>query len=131
MSKITINEEFLENVNDKIKQLGTYSTDETDTGMTWINGEKIYRKVFSGNIVSSETAWTNFINASGSNIKQLVKLQGFFKEATGNILAFPRYETNQYFIQIRYNISNNYFQMYGTHKLWEGLSCYLIVEYLK
>lgn len=45
MSKITINDEFLENVNDKIKQLGTYSTDETDTGMTWINGKKIYRKV--------------------------------------------------------------------------------------
>ena len=41
------------NTNNDITKIETYSENETDTGMVWIDGKKIYRKVWTGNIPSS------------------------------------------------------------------------------
>ena len=37
-----------------------YSTDEQDTGLTWIDGSKIYQKTFEYNYSSSVADWTLF-----------------------------------------------------------------------
>ena len=40
----------------------TYSTTETDTGKTWIDGKPIYRKVFDGlNIAVASDAWRSVV----------------------------------------------------------------------
>lgn len=36
----------VETLDNKIKAQDTYSTEEVDTGRTWINGKKIYSKIF-------------------------------------------------------------------------------------
>lgn len=57
---------FLKEITESLINLGTYSTEETDTGKTWIDGKKIYRKVVPVNFPtsSSTTAETahNIIN---------------------------------------------------------------------
>lgn len=48
----------------------SYSTEETLTGGTWIDGKPIYRKVFSGD------TWTTDIDVTSLNVDQPVKLEG-------------------------------------------------------
>ena len=48
----------------------SYSTTETLTGGTWIDGKPIYRKVFSGD------TWTTDIDVTSLNVDQPVKLEG-------------------------------------------------------
>lgn len=55
-----------------------YSLNETEIGK-WINGEKLYRLVVTGNITGRE----NVIPLSDKNIKSVVKIGGVFTSSTG------------------------------------------------
>lgn len=52
----------------QLKQNLIYSTEETDTGKTWIDGKKIYRKVISFNLDNGDT---NLIDLSSLNISEI------------------------------------------------------------
>ena len=59
-----------------------YSTSETDTGMTWIDGKKIYRKVYTGTTPNSSDK-TNLQDISGLNISTCVKIEGYILSTYG------------------------------------------------
>ncbi len=51
-----------------LKQNLTYSTEEVDTGKTWIDGKKIYRKVLELNL---DAGGSNLIDLSSLNISEV------------------------------------------------------------
>lgn len=59
----------------------TYSTNEVETNMVWIDGKKIYRKTFAGNLNSS-------INHGLSNV-HFVNAYGFYESGTGSFVPLP------------------------------------------
>lgn len=64
-------------VDAKIAAKGVYSTSEVDTGKTWIDGKKIYRKVYNGTIsATGETLIT------ASNVDSLVSYDGWYRVNT-------------------------------------------------
>ena len=56
-----------------------YSTDETFTGMYWIDGKKVYRKVFQTTSPSVTDTNTEIIPDIGVDINQVTGLSGFYK----------------------------------------------------
>lgn len=64
----------------------SYSTTETLTGGTWINGKPIYRKVLTATSIDGEMI--NFLDCSALDIELLKSLTGF---ATN---GYDRYELN-------------------------------------
>ena len=82
-------------------KLTTYSTDEIRVG-TWIDGNPIYRKVFTGNVESSiEHGLTNvnFVNSYG----YVISGSGTFIPLPSLRVAYPNYNigyyvTNQYIV---------------------------------
>lgn len=52
-----------EGVRDVVAEMEGYSTAETDTGKTWIDGKRIYRKVFNVNNINTTTtaAWVTIL----------------------------------------------------------------------
>lgn len=69
----------------KIKAGRNFSTNEIDTGMTWIDGKPIYRKVYKGTV--SQTAQ---VLISASNVDSLVNYDGWYRVA-GNTHYKPWY----------------------------------------
>lgn len=63
-----------------------YSTTETKTGATWINGKPIYRKVYVRTLTSTFPTSDQFIitNADLPPIGILVNLKGMLEYGTGN-----------------------------------------------
>jgi hypothetical protein len=67
----------------------SYTSAETLTGGTWIDGKAIYRKVISGTLTVGQesstqlSAWSNF-----SSIDTLIKLEGTFKQVAGGNTTF-------------------------------------------
>ena len=57
--------------------IGDYSTSEQDTGFTWIDGAKIYRKVFSGTITNAAGDRTTKTLWSSSPIDKIVSQGGW------------------------------------------------------
>lgn len=66
-----------------------YSTDEIDTGKTWIDGKKIYRKViaYNNSITYSTSQITRAIGSLPSNYESLVELRGI----ESNSVTIPRW----------------------------------------
>ena len=97
-----LNEEGLEVVKDKVNEaretaagamalaqqaidnVGStrYSTTEQDTGNTWIDGKKIYRRSYSGPFTSVDTSNTNRLIANyvmtGTNAETIVNAGGYY-----------------------------------------------------
>lgn len=99
--------------------LPSYFTDEIDTGMKWIDGKPIYRKVFTGNIPTTGDVGVNL----GLTFDQLVsenmyiKLdsglflkQGFHNSSGTNIISYGINGTNMnsniYFSIINSTVAN-------------------------
>lgn len=55
-----------------------YSTEETPTGGTWIDGKPIYRKIFTG-VVSTSTTTLGVIN----NLEQVISINGGVLASSG------------------------------------------------
>jgi hypothetical protein len=61
-----------------------YSTDETFTGMYWIDGKKIYQKTvdLGSNVTISSTTWTPISALPITDIDLLIKTFGIHQEGT-------------------------------------------------
>lgn len=68
-------------VESEMTNLGTYSTNEINTGEVWINNKPIYRKVFY-----SATNWeNNSIIGTVSNVDTVIKLNSIAKVTGANV----------------------------------------------
>lgn len=64
--------------------LPSYFTTETDTGMKWIDGKNIYRKVFTGNITSVSNLKIGTIDnfSEAINIYGITNMNGYSTSIT-------------------------------------------------
>lgn len=68
-------------------EIEKYSTSEQAIG-TWINGETLYRKVFTFSFTNSNDVT---ITHNISNLKQVIKCEGGFKEGNGTSRFIPQF----------------------------------------
>lgn len=71
----------------KIEKLCTYSTEETKTGETWIDGKPIYRKVY---VITNPTVstWTKIPHGI-SNLGIIFLEMGYFSDNSNNYTTMP------------------------------------------
>ena len=66
-----------------------YSLEETFTGKCWVDGKKIYRKVFFNYFNDEYNSWYSIGNIT--NLKTVTKVEGMIKQKDdGNFINFPR-----------------------------------------
>ena len=64
----------------------SYSTSEKWTGDYWIDGKKIYRKVFVDNLSTADTSWRGMnINLSTYKIDAVINIFSWITQSSGNI----------------------------------------------
>lgn len=61
-----------ENVRDVVSEMESYSTAEIDTGKTWIDGKRIYRKVYAGLTITTATSGWIATNIDASDIDCII-----------------------------------------------------------
>lgn len=75
-----------------VDNLNSYSTEETLTGGTWIDGKPIYRKCFNGSWTVPNSTWSDIITVP--NIEQLIRAEimannnmwsGYWEIANSNV----------------------------------------------
>lgn len=68
-------------ISTEISDINTYSTTETNTGKTWINGKPIYRIMFTGTISSGDYRTIGSI----TNLDKIINFGGTIVDSTNNI----------------------------------------------
>lgn len=94
-----------------------YSTAETDTGKVWIDGKKIYRKVFYETLTvpSGGSATFDYQSFLPSTINDIISATGFYKQGTRNWVPFPRYSASSSSTQSLF-----FFIYYGAESFPDG-----------
>lgn len=69
----------------QIQAYNTYSTEETLTGKTWIDGKPIYRKCYAGNLADNQLLV--------DNVSEQIGCGGIFYDSADNTNPFPYYST--------------------------------------
>ena len=91
VAQITQNKNDITSLNSRttdVEKNKSYSTSETDTGKTWINGKKIYRKVVEIGNVSANTGTSK---ATGiTNLETVISITGMCKYNDGAWITIPR-----------------------------------------
>lgn len=64
-------------VDAKIAAKGVYSTSEVDTGKTWIDGKKIYRRVLNNAMTITGNTWTALFNISDIPADAVIDVKAF------------------------------------------------------
>jgi hypothetical protein len=107
---------------DNFSHISTYSTSETATDMTWIDGKPIYRRVVKVNTTTSVNSATNLFQASYidnlTNCKYMVEAAGLIY--IGNI---P--------VNLYYKPLTHYFQESHSDSWWNSQPMTIIIEYTK
>lgn len=106
--------------------LPSYFTEEIDTGMKWIDGKPIYRRVLTGTTPNSQTGSVNFnINVDTITMEDLSAISN-----SGYRIKQGYYESGA--MQFSYTINNQmsvYFSQLGTTA--RNLPFTLVIEYTK
>lgn len=63
---------------------GNYSTTETATGYTWIDGKPIYRKCYTGDITITANTRVNVTLEESSSIENLINVGGYMGYYSGD-----------------------------------------------
>ena len=104
----------------------SYSTEEVNTGKTWIDGKPIYRKVFSTTISGSLVQ----IDTSNLNIDKLLNAgYGYCVDTNNNMTSIPYNWNSQYYINIYYNISQQ--KICVNSSGYNGSTAVFAIEYTK
>lgn len=96
-----------------------YSTEEIDTGKIWIDGKKIYRKVFE------TTTFSNF--TIGEN-RTVINMSGYGYDSTPNSVNIPYYHTSSDYIHLWFTQSTGTVNIEKRGSLVKG---YIVIEYTK
>ena len=107
-------------VDNKSASLVGYSTTEKSTGLTWIDGKTIYRRVYS--ISNGATTALSFTNA---NISTLINATIFAYESTSKAFLL----NNAMGASMDFNYSTGVFTCWSDKV--NGKSCVIIAEYTK
>ena len=110
-----------------------YSTSEVDTGIKWIDGKTIYRKV----IQTAITDKTTNVDISDLHVDSLVNAYSYVMNTSetvdaGTIIELPYNESESYSCQLNFAIPNNKIVIYsGSGIVSYYKSCTIIIEYTK
>lgn len=101
----------IETIEQKVDKNFTYSTEEIDTGEKWINGKKIYRRVFTGDFGSIGGDFINLTSkisdVNETNIDTILSIwaRGTFNQNMNQFSSAFKCESR--------NDNNYYLQMVG------------------
>lgn len=112
-----------EGVRDVVSEMESYSTAETDTGKTWIDGKRIYRKVFTGTFNNGNVVSTNL-----DNIDEITLFQGFTTFSNGFSSMLP-YADSHIVASVRLNENNDF--VFWIESPWTNNAYKIIIEYTK
>jgi hypothetical protein len=105
-----------------------YSTSETSTGKTWINGKTIYRKVINVGTIPNGTVKSVAHNIS--NLDMIIHIEGFFYRSSDKMtrpFSFI-YSSNTTFAGVQADNTN-----VSVYASWDNQATdsYVILEYTK
>lgn len=106
-----------------------YSTEEVDTGVTWLNGEKIFRKVIS--VGDLPNATTKSVAAGITNLGIMLKIYGVAYTSGSSAIPLP-FVDDAYVagnILIDYQASGDIRIISGSDK--SAFTGYIVLEYTK
>lgn len=106
-----------------------YSTDEINTGDTWINGKPIYRKVFNG-IKSGSLQF----NISNLNIDEVTYAYGNLHVEEGVDNQFrhvPSYGSSANYVSYEVQLNNGILSIGGTNGAYSQGKVTFVLEYTK
>lgn len=112
-----------EGVRDVVSTMESYSTAETDTGKTWIDGKRIYRKVFTGTCNNNTVVSTDL-----ENIDEITLFQGFTTFTNGYSAMLP-YADSHVVASVRLNENNEL--VFFLESPWANNAYKVIIEYTK
>ena len=112
-----------EGVRDVVSEMESYSTAETDTGKTWIDGKRIYRKVFTGMFNNGNIVSTNL-----DNIDEITLFQGFTTFSNGYSSMLP-YADSHIVASVRLDKNNDF--LFWLESPWTNNAYKVIIEYTK
>lgn len=108
---------------DYVNKISNYSATEQVVGK-WVDGKPVYRKVISG---VTETAGTFDVETISTNIKQVIKVDGFVVSGTTNLpIAYSNTGA-----PIFYFVDGNNLNIQVGNASFAGKSWYATIEYLK
>ena len=85
--KAGINKLGISNIEEKIKNMTTYSAEEINTGKIWIDGKQIYRVVLTiSDIVSGQT---KSVSISSYNFRSIVSMTALGVLSDGSVIPIP------------------------------------------
>lgn len=108
---------------DYVNDANSYLKEETDTGQTYYDGKKIYRKLLTGTSVSGSVVT---LQAGLSNINTITKFYGVY----GNDYPIPYATSNTSFIIEMYRNGQNINVVFGS-SIQSNVAFRVIVEYTK
>ena len=109
--------------------INQYSLYEIDTGMKWIDGKPIYRKVIDCGYLPNASSKNVAIGYSLNQIN-IVRLYGTARENTGYTISIPHVSSGQSNSQVQCEVSTNgIFLRTGVN--YSNLYCYVTLEYTK
>ena len=104
-----------------------YSTSEQVTGMTWIDGDPIYRKTVSCSLPNANTTTTAH---GAANVETIVKLEGRYIDGSSDTFPLPRAASvDNDNIEASADTTNIYLKSGGNHS--GGSGCYVDIYYTK
>lgn len=106
-----------------------YSTEETNTGKTWIDGKPIYRKVIDVGILP-DTA-TKEVAHGISNLERVVQLYGTFINSPNKWAPIPWVSTGGTGNNISCEVNSTYVRVVTGVNRSVDYSCYVVIEYTK
>lgn len=108
-----------------ISKLQTYSSEEIDTGKVWIDGRKIYSRVFTGTTPADNTA-TTVISTADLGIVDIITMYSAVYSASSGIYRPCTGSTVWYL-----DGANPGIRVYATSASYQDLPLIVILEYTK
>ena len=108
----------------------SYSTTETLTGGKWIDGKKIYRRVFTGLTAPSTTSWTTVISTGLENVDTMVKIYGHMVTNDNYQIDLPWAEQGYTIVHRFYNTNKSVLIKLNSSSFY-NYPYTLILEYTK
>lgn len=101
----------------------SYSLEEQNTGIKWVDGKPIYQKTF---IITQNDTWEDLTSL---NIDNCIEQKGTFNSTSGACLAFNVNPVSDYYAVIDMELINNRFRVYISG--WTLATARVTLQYTK
>ena len=108
----------------------SYSTDEVDTGLTWIDGKKLYQKSFDISEITS--SYTNLVDITDLGIDTVVALNPIAKGTVSSYIG-NFYESSSRYLDVFVTMADEHRVIRGRLQLPNGelVSAVVTIVYTK